>query len=146
MRRQQGVEPHCGSVRNVAVAATRHRSDPTLLAVTGCLVAAIIALWIAYLPSATGSVLTKLNVLPQHLSADSYTINHLNKGGRLAGVRFDDRWSAIEPTNPSRPATQRTGHIPDGCEAAFSRLVKVGNFSTRCVAAVSAPTRLALVE
>jgi len=142
MRNQQRYPERRSSVRSAAV-APQAQSDQMLLMVIGCLVAAIIALWMAYLPTVAGSI---LNVLPQHLTAAPYTINSLNKGNRLALVRFGDRWSAVETSSKSQNVSVSTKRIPDGCESAFSRLVTVGNFSTRCVAAATALTRLAIAE
>ncbi len=105
---------------------------------------AIMALWMAYLPTLAGNILTQLNVLPQHLAANS--VNRLHKGDQLAIVRFDDRWSAVGAISRSAPVRNSAEQIPFGCEGAFSRLVKVGNFSARCVAAVNTPTKLAAAE
>ncbi len=108
------------------------------------IVSAIIALWMAYLPTLAGNVLTQLNVLPQHVVSNS--VNRLHKGDQLAAVRFADRWSAIGVVSKPANAPKSAERIPFGCEGAFSRLVKVGNFSARCVAAVNTPTKLAAAE
>jgi predicted anti-sigma-YlaC factor YlaD len=92
MRTQQR-EVRRGSIRSVAVATSQEPHGQRLLMMSAYLIAsAIIALWMAYWPTVTGSILTTLNALPQHLTEASYTVNHLNQGDRLT-VRFDDRWS-----------------------------------------------------
>jgi hypothetical protein len=95
--------------------------------------------------SAHGSILPKLNVVVQHQTSNE-TINHQHKGDRLAPVYFHERWNAIVEIDKALNGTQSVERIPDGCEPAFSHVVKVGNFSARCVANVDAPTRLAAVE
>ncbi len=108
------------------------------------IVTAIIALWMAYLPTLTGNILTQLNVLPQHIAANS--VNRLHKGDQLAFVRFEDRWSAVGAISRAAPAGKSAERIPFGCEGAFSRLVKVGNFSARCVAARDTSITLAVAD
>jgi len=111
-----------------AVAVPRHEHR-IALTVAYVLISAIIVLWLAYLPAITGSILTQLNLVPQHLTS-SETIDRAPKGDRLP--TFDERWK-VTTTVDNRLPERRTERIPTGCEGAFSRLVKVGNFSTRCV-------------
>jgi hypothetical protein len=104
---------------------------------------AIIALWMVYLPTLAGNVLTQLNILPQHRAANA--VNRLHEGDPLAAARFDERWSALgvaKRANTGKSAER----IPFGCEGAFSRLVKKGNFTARCIAAIDMPTKFAAVE
>jgi hypothetical protein len=116
-----------------------------LLTVSGYLIAsAIIALWMAYLPTLAADFLTQLNVLPQHVASSS--INRLHKSDQLVTVRFADRWIAMGTAGQPAHAGKSAEQIPFGCEGAFSRLVKVGNFSARCVAALAAPTKLAATD
>jgi hypothetical protein len=61
-------------------------------------------------------------------------------------VNFHDRWNAIVEIDKAPNGTQSVERIPDGCEPAFSHLVKVGNFSARCVANADALTRLTAVD
>jgi len=103
-----------------------------LLMVVYMLISAIIALWLAYLPTITASVLTQLNIVPQHLTAAETMVNRDHKGDRLATLTFDERWKAVATIDKAAPA-RRAERIPHGCEGAFSGLVKAGNFSTRCV-------------
>jgi hypothetical protein len=105
---------------------TSHQDHKFLLMV---LASAIVALWI--------------DVVVQRQTSNE-TINRLHKGDRLAPVNFHDRWNAIAEIHKAY-GSQSVERIPDGCEPAFSHLVKVGNFSARCVAKVDAPTRLAAV-
>jgi hypothetical protein len=122
------------------------------------LVSAIIVLWMAYVPTLTGNILTILNIVPTHLSSASDSVNRANKEDQLTNVSFDDRWNAFATTTIKTlgendlhgrvtvPAEDTQQLIPVGCELAFSHLIKTGNFSTRCVASVDIPTRLAKVE
>jgi hypothetical protein len=120
---------------------TSHQDHEFLLMV---LASAIVVLWIGCLPALTGSILPQLNIVVQRQTSDE-TINRLHKGDRLAPVNFHDRWNAIAEIDKAY-GSQSVERIPDGCEPAFSHLVKVGNFSARCVANVDALTRLAAVE
>jgi hypothetical protein len=108
------------------------------------LASAIVVLWIACLSALTGSILSKLNVV-QHQTSNEM-INRLHKGDRLPPVNFHERWNAIAEVDKASNGAQSVERILDGCEPAFSHLVKVGNFSARCVANVDALTRLAAVE
>lgn len=126
----------------VAVARTQENVQHKFLVIGAYLIAsAIIALWMAYLPTLAGNVLTQLNVLPRHVVSNS--INRLHKGDQLATVRFADRWNAIAAVSKPANARKSAERIPFGCEGAFSRLVKAGNFSARCIAANETPTKLA---
>ncbi len=103
---------------------------------------AIVALGMVYWPASAGNILTKINVLPAHLTSASE--NRVHKADRPSGVSFEDRWGAVpalavEPAdnkNRREPpqAEARKEKIPFSCELAFSRLVTKGNFSTRCIA------------
>ncbi len=146
MRRNEQLEfmRHARS-QSIAVVRPQENFQHKLLVMGAYLIAtAIIALWMAYLPTLAGSILTQLNVLPQHVAAN--LVNRLNKGDQLAFVRFEDRWSAVGAISRAAPARKSAERIPFGCEGAFSRLVKAGNFSARCVAAVDTSTRLAAAE
>ena len=110
----------------------RKENDGFLLTVVHAVASAIIVLWLAYLSSMTGTILSKLNVAPEHLSYNE-TVNRVHKTDRLLMVSFNDRWNAFGANGKPDPA-QRTGRILDGCESAFGSLIKVGNFSSRCVA------------
>ncbi len=128
---QQLAFPQQPYVRAVALATTRE-SHRILLTVAHALATAIVVLWIAYLPLVTSTIMTQLNVVPRHLTSHQ-AIDRFHKSDRIANMKFDDRWSAIANNRASR-ATQRLERIPYGCDAAFSRLVKTGNFSVRCTA------------
>lgn len=109
----------------------RHEKEGILTTVLYVIASAIIVLWLAYLSSVTETVLSKLHVLPEHVS-NNETVNRVHKTGRLTMASFDDRWKAF-PTSSRPVAAQRTGRIPDGCETAFGGLIKAGNFTSRCV-------------
>ena len=120
---------------------TLHQDHKVLLMVVAT---AIVLLWIACLSALNGSILSKLNAVLQPQTSDA-TINRPHKGG-LAPANFYQRWNAIVEINKASQGARSVEQIPDGCEPAFSRLVKIGNFSTRCVANVNALTKLAAVE
>jgi hypothetical protein len=75
--------------------------------------------------------LDHLKVVPQHLTYQAIDRSH--KSDRIASMKFADRWNAIADNHALR-AQRSVERIPYACEAAFSRLVKIGNFSVRCVA------------
>jgi len=120
------------------------------MVVVYALVSAIIVLWMAYLPTLTGSILTILNVVPTHLSSASDSVNRANKDDQLTGLPFDDRWNAFTTTTKTlgengvqtrvADPAEDVQRIPVGCETAFSHLIKAGNFSARCVASADVPT------
>jgi hypothetical protein len=130
------------AIRNVKPRSSFYKK--TLIPVSWAAACAIIALGMAYGPASAGNILTKLNVLPAHLSSVSDVSNRIHKADRLSGVSFEKRWRAV-PTPSAviggdksrREAPQAERHIekiPFGCDSAFSRLVTKGNFSTRCIA------------
>jgi hypothetical protein len=102
-----------------------------LLRITYALAAAIITVWLTHLSSVTDIVLNKANALPEQLSYNEM-VNRAHKTDQLTVAPFNDRWNA-PATSRNPDAARRTGRIPDGCEPAFGGLVKVGNFSSRCV-------------
>ncbi len=116
----------------------------TLIAISYATACTIVALAMAHWPASAGNILTKIDVLPVHLTSASDVSNRIHKADRLSGVSFEERWSAV-PT-PSAAvggdknrregprAEGRIERIPFSCELAFSRLVTKGNFSTRCIA------------
>jgi hypothetical protein len=122
--------------------STSHQDHKFLLIVLAC---AIVALWMACLSALTGFILPKLNVAVQPQTSNEM-INRVHKGAQLAPAHFHDRWDAIVEIDKALKGPQNVERIPDGCEPAFGHLVKVGNFSARCVANLDALTRLAAVE
>jgi hypothetical protein len=121
-----------------------HRNGQFWRAVSYTIVSAIIAFCMAYWPASAGNILTKINVLPVYLTFASDVSNRIHKADRLSGVSFEERWSAV-PTpsaviggdknrREAPRAESRIEKIPFSCELAFSRLVRKGNFSTRCIA------------
>lgn len=113
-----------------------------LLAVSYVTASAIVAFGMAYWPAAAGGVVGKLNITLVQSASD--VPNRTNKTDRFSGVSFQERWSAVpaptaEPADKKnrreQPRTEgRIEKIPFSCELAFSRLVRKGNFSTRCTA------------
>jgi hypothetical protein len=129
----------------VAIARSQHDAHHKFLVISAYLIAsAIVAMWMAYLPTVAGNFLTQLNILPQHVVSNS--VNRLHKGDQLATIPFADRWSAVGAMSKSMNVPKSAERIPFGCESAFSRLVKAGNFSARCVAGIATSTRLAAAE
>ena len=118
-------------------------SKKALIVVSYATACAIVALSMVYWPASAGNVLTKINILPAHLTSASDVSNHVHKADRLSGLSFEERWSAV-PAPPvvaggdknrrEAPRAERREKIPFSCEPAFSRLVTKGNFSTRCIA------------
>ena len=104
---------------------------------------AIVALVMAYWPASAGNILTKINVLPVHLTSASDVSGRIHKADRLSGLLFEERWSAVptpsaviagDRNRREAPRAERRESVPFSCELAFSRLVTRGNFSTRCIA------------
>ena len=114
---------------------------------------AIVAFCMAYLPASAGNILTKLNVTPMPLTSVSDVANRIHKADQLSGISFEERWNAIPARSTGnrneqsqRETPRRETHIekvPFSCELAFSRLVKTGNFSTRCIATADTSRKLA---
>jgi hypothetical protein len=147
MRSQQ----HCHFMRQPytrarAVAQVQQQNQhKIIMMVAYALASAIIVLWIVYLPTLLGSLMTNLNIVPTHLSSVSDNVNPPSKGDQFTSVQFNKRWDALatmtiqtlgEDGSHSRATdlAKNIQRIPVGCELAFSQLVKTGNFSTRCVA------------
>ena len=97
MSRQQQLhfmrQPYAHA-RAVAQVQEQHQHKITLM-IAYALLSAIIVLWMAYLPTLTGSILTNLNILPTHLSSASDSVSRANMEDQLTSVRFDDRWNAF---------------------------------------------------
>jgi hypothetical protein len=81
---------------------------------------------------------------PTFATFTSELANQIAKENRLTRISFQDRWSAV-PALVTEPAGNDSRHesqegsvekIPFSCELAYSRLVRQGNFSTRCVASI----------
>jgi hypothetical protein len=117
---------------------------------------AVIAFWTAYWPASAENILTKLNIARQPTPVSDVS-NQLNKTDRLPGVSFEERWNAVPVPQATKTRERKTEHeppqageraekIPFSCELAFSRLVTKGNFSTRCIASITATTRIAAAE
>ncbi len=140
--------------RACAVARVQEQKQHKItMMVAYAIASAIIVLWISYLPTLMGSLMTTLNVVPTHLSSASDSVNPANKGDQLTSVPFNNRWNALgtmtirtlgengvlarafDPTKDIQP-------IPVGCEPAFSQLDKTGNLSARCVS--STDTKLSV--
>jgi hypothetical protein len=115
--------------------STSHQDRKVLV-----LASVTVLLWIACLSALIGSILTKSNIVVQRQTSNE-TINRLHKGDWLTPVNFHERWNAIAEISKASHGAQSVERIPDGCEPVFSHVVKVGNFSARCIANVDALTR-----
>ena len=120
-------------------------------AVSYTIVSAIAAFCVVCLPVSAENSLTKLNVTPTPLISVS-DVARIQKADRLSGISFKERWNAVPaPSTGARKQSQRETSwakthiekIPFSCELAFSRLVKMGNFSTRCIATADTSIKLA---
>jgi hypothetical protein len=143
---QHESAPHIGdkTFRNAGPRASFYKE--TLIIVSYATACAIIALALAYWPDSAGNTLTKLNILPAHLTSASDASNRIHKADRLYVVSFEGRWRAVptpsaviagDKNRPEAPRAEgRIERIPFSCELAFSRLVTKGNFSTRCMASL----------
>lgn len=118
------------------------------------LASAIAATAMAYGPASAGDILVRLNLVPGQVAAAAVP-DRTHKSDRLA-LSFEQRWSAVPAQaaavrdnkirrEPPRAAA-RIEKIPFSCELAFSRTISEGNFSTRCIAAVDANTKLAAAQ
>jgi hypothetical protein len=122
-------------------------------AVSYTIVSAIAAFCVVCLPISAGNSVTKLDVTPTALMSASDVANRIHKADRLSSISFEKRWNAVpaSPTGTRNEENQRETpraethieKIPFSCELAFSRLVKTGNFSTRCVATADTSRKLA---
>lgn len=90
--------------RAQAIALTaQHPSNRPAVTVAYALMSGIVVLWLAYLSSVTGSILSGLNIAPDDHAAFSSTINRSKKGDRLSFATFDDRWSTLGKGEMLRP-------------------------------------------
>jgi len=86
---------------------------------------AALALGLAYLPIGTGTSSASVITPASAPRAIGMTIsNSALKGDRL-GVAHQGAFR--------KEGSEAGGKIPVGCEAAFSKLVRIGNFTSRCV-------------
>jgi hypothetical protein len=121
-------------------------------AVSYTIVSAIAAFCVVCLPVSAENSLTKLNVTSTPLMSVS-DVARIQKADRLSGILFEERWNAVpapstgtrnEQSQRETPwAETHIEKIPFSCELAFSRLVKTGNFSTRCIATAGTSRKLA---
>ena len=89
-----------------------------------------------------GDIVAKFNA-PAFATFTLGVLSQNQKENRLTRISFQDRWSAV-PAPGTEAAGKKNGHeqesgvekIPFSCELAFSRLVREGNFSTRCIAGI----------
>jgi hypothetical protein len=121
-------------------------------AVSYTIISAIAAFCVVCLPVSAENSLTKLNVTSTPLMSVS-DVARIQKADRLSGILFEDRWNAVpapstgtrnEQSQRETPwAETHIEKIPFSCELAFSRLIKTGNFSTRCIASAGTSRKLA---
>lgn len=100
MRRQQqfhSMRQPYAHARAVAQVQEQNQHKITMM-IAYALLSAIIVLWLAYLPTLTGSILTNLHIVPTHLSSASDGDSRANRDEQPKGARFDDRWNAFTTT------------------------------------------------
>jgi hypothetical protein len=149
---RSGQRRHAQSARNQSPVNVESRNSSykrALGAISYAAIGAIVAFLLAYWPASAGDILAKLNIVPTHLTSASDSPDRTHQADRLAGISFEQRWSAVPAiANQTRgnsgehkqpQAETRIEKIPFSCELAFSRLISKGNFSTRCVARVDDP-------
>ena len=99
MRSQQHLhftrQPHAHARAVAQVQEQDQHKIIIIMMVAYALASAIIILWMAYMPTLTGGILTNLNTVPTHLLSASDSFNRANKDDRLTNVQFNDRWSAL---------------------------------------------------
>jgi hypothetical protein len=79
-----------------AVAQVQEQNQHKIITMVAyALASAIIVLWMAYLPTLMGSLMTNLNIVPTHLSSVSDSDNPANKGDQFTSVQFNNRWNAL---------------------------------------------------
>jgi hypothetical protein len=100
MRRQQQFhfmrQPYAHA-RAVAQVQEQNQHKITMMIVYA-LLSAIIVLWLAYLPTLTGSILTNLQIVPTNLSSASDSVFRANRDDQSTGARLDGRWNAFTTT------------------------------------------------
>jgi hypothetical protein len=102
---------------------------------------AIIASWMLALLFPLG-----LSFANSRHDSPSYPSDHFLKGDRLSGTRAQEGHE-VQPVNTRFPrAFTSERSAPVGCDLAFSRLVRSGNFIARCVTMIDVPTELALAR
>jgi hypothetical protein len=114
-----------------------------LIAVSYAVASSIVALCIW--PASAGDILAKFNATASPTFTSDVS-NRIHNENRVTRISFQERWSAV-PAPTTEPAGKkdrrepraqgRTEKIPFSCELAFSRLVREGNFSTRCIAGIN---------
>lgn len=113
-------------------------------------VGAIVAFCMVYWSASAGDL--KSHVTPTQLTSASDVANRIHKTDRLYVISFAERWSAVPraSTGTQEQSQRETARgekhiekIPFSCEFAFSRLVKAGNFNTRCMATADPSIKLA---
>jgi hypothetical protein len=113
--------------RSAALCSNLPRLQPHRSGIIGAWLigSAFIALVLACLPIGTGASSAGMlaPAIPSPASLGGTVSNSALKGDRLPKMRH-----GVERMEGNKPA-----NIPTGCEAAFSKLVRVGNFSSRCV-------------
>jgi hypothetical protein len=92
------------------IAVPRDDGSQKFLMIGAYLIAsAIIALWLAYLPTLASSIRDSFNIVPQHLTGNS--VNRLHKGDKMArsvSASFDARWSGIATVRKPANLPKRT--------------------------------------
>lgn len=111
---------HFARARAHAIRSPHHEHHATVT-VAYFLASAILVLWMAYLSSVTGTILSGLHILPSHL-VWSDGVNRQLKADKLLlnTVTFNERWNAlgIPTTHDAGPPAAKT--TPNPCGPAIS--------------------------
>jgi hypothetical protein len=106
-------------MRSVALPSSAPRSQTRKSVISAWLIgSALIAIGLACLPIGSGPS-----------SASGIAISATISNSALKGDRLPVLHAGVTPKSQSINSST----IPVGCEAAFSKLVRIGNFSARCV-------------
>jgi hypothetical protein len=107
------------TARSAALSSSARRSQTRKGVIGAWLIgSALIAIGLACLPIGSGPS-----------SASGIAISGTISNSALKGDRLPVPHAGVTPKSQS----SKSSTIPVGCEAAFSKLVRIGNFSSRCV-------------
>jgi hypothetical protein len=135
--------PRTTETKSIALACPQ-RNRQVLLA-AWLVITAIVASWMLALLFPLGPSFANF----QATRHDSPSVNSNSDGDSLKGDRLTSAKARgrneVEPIGTQSPPVS-TGErkIPMGCDLAFSRLVKTGNFTARCVTKIELPMQLRL--
>ncbi len=134
--------PRTTETRSIALAYPERNRQ--LLLAAWLVTTAIVASWMLALLFPLGPSFANFQAPRHSPSVISSSGGHSLKGDRLTSAKVRER-SEVEPIGTkSPPASTGERKILVGCDLAFSRLVKAGNFVARCVTKIELPGQLTL--